>query len=128
MDEVPIFCCTCPPTVNSIQLKKQVFNYQKISSLSVLKSLDIQGAQEKLCWFHNSLHPSLAYIAVKTFKAFNAMRVYSRSYWLVIFCTTNSSRVLARERWQTCENSWKKTQYLMNTLYHKFAKHDATLT
>ena len=45
------------------------------------------------------------------------MRVYSLSYWLVIFCTTNSSRVLARERWQIFENSWKKTQYLMNTLY-----------
>ena len=30
------------------------------------------------------------------------------------FCTTNRSRVLAREMWQTFE---KKTQYLMNTLY-----------
>ena len=36
------------------------------------------------------------------------MRVYSHSYWLVIFCTTNCSRVLARERWETFENSWKK--------------------
>ena len=52
-----------------------------------------------------------------TFKALNALGVYSHSYWLVIFGTTNSSRVLARERWQTYENSWKKTQYLMNTLY-----------
>ena len=38
-------------------------------------------------------------------------RLYSHSYWLVIFCTTNSSRVLARERWQTVENSWKISQY-----------------
>ena len=45
------------------------------------------------------------------------MRVYSHSYWLAILSTTYSSRVLARERWQTLENSWKKTQYLMNTLY-----------
>ena len=45
----------------------------------------------------------------EAFKALNAMRVYSHSYWLVIFCTTNSSRVLARERWQTFENSWKNT-------------------
>ena len=37
------------------------------------------------------------------------MRVYSLSYWLVIFCTTNSSQLLARERWHTFENSWKKT-------------------
>ena len=35
----------------------------------------------------------------------------------IIFCTTNSSRVLARERMQTFENSWKKTQYLINSLY-----------
>ena len=38
------------------------------------------------------------------------------SYWLVIFCTPNSSRVLARERWQTFENSWKKTQYLIYSI------------
>ena len=47
----------------------------------------------------------------ETFKALNAMRVNSHSYWLanlVNFCTTNSSSVLARERWQTFENSWKK--------------------
>ena len=43
--------------------------------------------------------------------------MYSHSYWLVIFCTTNSSRVLARKRWLTFEKSWKKTQYLLNTLY-----------
>ena len=45
------------------------------------------------------------------------MRVYSHSYCLVIFCTTNSIRVLARERWKTFEISWKKTQYLINILY-----------
>ena len=28
------------------------------------------------------------------FKALNAVGVYSHSYWLVIFCTTNISRVL----------------------------------
>ena len=54
----------------------------------------------------------------ETFKALNVMGVYSHSYWLVIFCTTNSNRVLARERWQTFENSWKNTKYLMNTLYY----------
>ena len=53
----------------------------------------------------------------ETLKALNKMQVYSNSYWLAIVCTTNSSRVLARERWQTFEKSWKKTQYLMNTLY-----------
>ena len=33
------------------------------------------------------------------------------------FPRKDSSPVLARERWQAFENSWKKTQYLMNTLY-----------
>ena len=45
------------------------------------------------------------------------MRVYSRSYWPVFFCTTNRSRVLARESWQTFENYRKNPQYFMNTLY-----------
>ena len=65
----------------------------------------------KLCFFFTiHCNPSLAYIAaVKTFKALNAMRVYSHSFWLVIFLTTNSSRVLARERWQTFENSREKS-------------------
>ena len=33
------------------------------------------------------------------------------------FCTANSSPVLARERLKNIDNSWKKNQYLMNTLY-----------
>ena len=33
------------------------------------------------------------------------MLVYSYSYWLVIFSTTNISRALARERWQTFEKN-----------------------
>ena len=57
----------------------------------------VQGVQEKLCFFTIHCYPSLAYIA-ETFKAFNEMRVYSPYYWLVIFCTTNSSRVVAMEK------------------------------
>ena len=44
---------------------------------------------------------SLAYIAARDLQfstALNAMRVYSHSYWLVSFCSTNRSRVLASER------------------------------
>ena len=44
----------------------------------------------------------------ETFKPSNAKRVCSHFYWPIIFCTTNSSRVPARERWQTFENSWGK--------------------
>ena len=45
------------------------------------------------------LNPYLAYIAVRNLQSSqrNAI-VYRHSYWLVIFCTTNSSRVLARGR------------------------------
>ena len=71
---------------------------------------DIQGVQEKMCFFIIHCNPILAYIAVRD-KALNAMQVYSHSYWLVIFCTANSSRVLTRERWQTFENSWKKDNF-----------------
>ena len=57
----------------------------------------------------------------ETFKALNAMPVYIHSYWLATFCTTNSSRVLAKERWQTLENSWrKKTQYSMTNCTFSF--------
>ena len=69
-------------------------------------------------FFHNSLQPlPRLHRCKRSSKLSNAIRVYSHSCWLETFCTTNSSRVLARERWQIFENSWKKTQYLMNTLY-----------
>ena len=88
------------------------------TSAACSTSGDIKGVQEKLWFFTIHCNPSLTYIAVRDLQgSLNAMRVYSHSYWLVLFCTTNSSQVLARERWQTFENSWKKTQFLMNTLY-----------
>ena len=55
----------------------------------------IQGVQEKLGFFHSN--PSLAYISVRELQSSRRnMRVYSLSYWLAIFCTTNSSPVLAK--------------------------------
>ena len=39
------------------------------------------------------------------------MRVYSRSYWLAFFV---QPIVLAKERWQTFENSWEK-----NTIFNE---------
>merc|ERR1712105_56655 len=65
---------------------------------------------------HFTATPPSSTSLYEAFKILNAMRVYSHSYWLVIFCTTNNSRVLARERWLSFENSREKTQYLMNTL------------
>ena len=40
---------------------------------------------------------------------FEVMRVYSHSYWLALFCTTNNSPVLAREKSQNTGNLWKNT-------------------
>ena len=63
----------------------------------------------KNCVFsHFTATPPSPTSLLDTFKALNAMRVYSLSYRPVILCTTNSRRVLAREGWQTFENSLKK--------------------
>ena len=52
----------------------------------------IQGVQEKLCFFSQYTATLPSPTSLKgTFKALNAMRVYSHSHWLVIFCTTNNS-------------------------------------
>ena len=58
------------------------------------------------CTIH--CNPSLAYIAERDFQS--SQRNASEQSLLLAgkSCTTNSSRVLARERWQTFENSWKK--------------------
>ena len=77
--------------------------------------LYIQSIQEKLCFFTNHCNPSLAYIAVRDLHS--SQHNSSVQSLLLTFCTTNNSRVLVRERWQTFENSWKKTQYILNTLY-----------
>ena len=45
----------------------------------------------------------------ENFKSLNAIQVYSHSNWLAIFCATNCSPVLARERWQNTRNSSKST-------------------
>ena len=56
----------------------------------------IHGVQEKLGFFTIHCNPSLAYIAVlETFKALNAMWVYSHSYWMVFFV-----QPIAAECWQ----------------------------
>ena len=59
------------------------------------------GCSGKIVFFQNSLQllPCLH-------------RCKRNSYWLEIFGTTNKSRELARESWQTFENSWKKHNIL----------------
>ena len=53
-------------------------------------------------------NPSLAYIAVIDLQSFQRNASVHSALLAGIFFTTNSSRVLAREGWQTFENSWKK--------------------
>ena len=70
----------------------------------------LQGVHEKLWFFSQFTETPPSPTSLKEpFKALILMRVYSHFYGLVVFCTTNHSQVLARERWQTFENSWKKT-------------------
>ena len=111
------------------------FNYSKIHYFlkeqfgKMASNLCGTWCSEKLCFFKMHFNPSLAYITVRDLESSQRnSNVHCRSYWLVIFCTTNSSRVLARERWQTLKNSWKNTQYLMNTLYNPIVKEKNVIT
>ena len=75
----------------------------------------VQGVQKKMCFsLSTGTHRSPTYQLPEIFKTLNATREYSRSYWLAKlanFYTTNSSPVLAGERWQINENSWKKHNF-----------------
>ena len=67
----------------------------------------VQCVQEKLCFFfHSSMQPFLRlHIAIRDLQCSQCVR----SLLLAgLFCTTNSSRVIARKRWQTFENSGGK--------------------
>ena len=79
------------------------------------------GCSGKIVFFHNPLQPLPHLHRCKRPSKINASVPSVQSLLLPgNFCTTNSSRVLARERRQTFENSWEKTQYLMNTLYNQY--------
>ena len=67
----------------------------------------IQCVGEKLCFFTIFCNSSLAYIAVKDLQSSQRNASVQSLLLAGDFCTTNSSRVLARERWQAFENSWK---------------------
>ena len=60
---------------------------------------DLQGVQEKL--FFSSVHcdPSLAYLAVRDLQSSKRNGSVQSPLLAGNFCTTNSNRVLARERW-----------------------------
>ena len=67
--------------------------------------------------FHNSLQPpSFAYIAVRDLQSSQRNASVQSLLLAVNFCTINSCRVLARERWQIFWRILDKKQYLMNTL------------
>ena len=51
----------------------------------------ITGCSGKFVFLPTATPPSPNSLE-ETFKALNAMRVYSHFYWLTIFCTTNSIR------------------------------------
>ena len=69
------------------------------------------GGVIKKCFFLNPLQPT-ARLHIDD-EPLNASRVCIQSYWLAIFLTTNSSRVLASQRWQNTEHSWKKEHFFL---------------
>ena len=85
----------------------------------------LQGVQEKWCFFHKSLQPLPRLQRCKRPSKLSTQYECTVSLLLADnFCTTNSSHVLARDSWQTSENSCKKNpHYLMNALYLKFCLH-----
>ena len=67
----------------------------------------VQGVQEK-CVFTIHCNPSLAY-AVRDLQSHQRNASVQSLLLIGMICTTKSSRVLlAREKWQTFKNSWKK--------------------
>ena len=89
------------------------FSINRNLSMYICVYLATGCSGKNVFFFHNSLQPPFAHIAVS-----------DQSLLLAgIFCTTNSSRVLVKERWQTFENSLKKTQCLIFTLYNPSTHH-----
>merc|ERR1712049_5940 len=82
----------------------------------------IRSVHEKIVFFF-TIHsnPSLAYIAVRELQSSQRNASVQSLLLAGSFCTTNDSRVLARERWQTFGNSWKKTQYLIEGVVYVLA-------
>ena len=73
------------------------------------------GCSGKIVFFHSSLQPlPRLHIAARDLQNSQRSASVQSLLWAGLFCTTNSRRVLARERWQTFDNYWEKTQYLMN--------------
>ena len=68
-----------------------IYYHQFVNGTKVTFWVWHTGCSGKIVFLHNSLQP-----------------IPRLHRWLVIFCITNGSRVLAGQRWQTFENSWKK--------------------
>ena len=80
------------------------------------------GCSEKLCFFTINCNPfPLVYvhIAARDSRCYQSNETvqHSHSYWLASWSATNSSPLLARERSQNIENSWKKYFFFLNSLY-----------
>ena len=69
-------------------------------------SAPVQGVHWKLCFSQlTATHPLHELEQL----VWSQIWLYSHSFWLTIFCQTNSSPVLARERSKNIENSWEKS-------------------
>ena len=61
----------------------------------------LQGVQEKLCFFTIHCNPSLAYIALRDLQSSRRNASVQSLLLAGNFLYNHSSRLLARERWQT---------------------------
>ena len=112
--ETPVLKCTIflPSTISTILIS---WYFLCIINHWLAK---YTGCSGKIVFFHSSLQnlPRL-HIALRDLQSSQRNASVQSLLLAGLFCTTNSSGVLARGRWQTFENFWEKTQYLMNTLY-----------
>ena len=76
-------------------------------SINIFQTITAQGVHFTFFFYQSLQSLPRLHRCERPLKALNAMWVYSHSYWLVIFCTTNSR--LAMEGSQTFKNSRKKT-------------------
>ena len=72
----------------SLWVQEEVWGW---GGLWVFPKFYVQDVKKKKCFFTIYCNPFLAYILLQeNFKVLNTISVYNLSYWLAIFCTTNS--------------------------------------
>ena len=109
------YCCSFGPfrlwnpSILGFYLIYFVYGKCEIILLLLLYISCCTGCSGKNVFFHSSLQPlSRLHRCESPPKLSKPCECTVTPIGWLIFCTTNRSRVLTRERWQTFENSWEK--------------------